>query len=82
MHLFEPALGWYESNGTLVWVRLQVLMATNMKVAVFWNVVQCSLVDIETSETSVSTYQTTRYKIPDANHFNCLVLVWFFSSLF
>jgi hypothetical protein len=43
-------------NGVM---KFQVLTATGMKMAVFWDVAPCILV-VSTSETSVSFYQTTR----------------------
>jgi hypothetical protein len=66
-------------------VTFQVLTATSMMMAVFWNVAPCSLVDIDrrfrgayrlnhqgdvvnSSETSVSIYQSVRRNIPqDSN---------------
>jgi phage tail sheath gpL-like len=46
-----------------------------MKIAVFWNVVPCSLVEVtnvlkaaSTSETLVNFYQTTRYNIPEDSY--------------
>jgi hypothetical protein len=54
-------------------------MATGMKMAAFWDIAPCSLVDIDrrfraialmmealsTSETSVNIYQTTRRNVPE-----------------
>jgi hypothetical protein len=62
----------------------QVLTATSMKMTVFWDVAQCSLVQIDrrfrggiieavsTSETSVNFYQTTRRNIAEDSHLQCL----------
>jgi hypothetical protein len=64
-------------------VRFQVLTATSMEMAVFWDVPPCSLVDIDrrssgayypddggrsTSETSVNIYQTTWNNITEDSH--------------
>jgi hypothetical protein len=52
-------------------VRFQVLTATSLKTAALWNIVQCSLVEVDlimeaarTSETSVY-FETTRHCIPE-----------------
>jgi hypothetical protein len=56
-------------------VSLDVLMATSLKMSVFWDVAQCSLVDtdqltfmrkaIRSSEMLVSIYQATCCNIPE-----------------
>jgi hypothetical protein len=57
-----------------------------MKMAVFWDVARCSVVDIasiialmmeavSSSETSVSVYQTTRRKIPEDSHLFLQILL-------
>jgi hypothetical protein len=48
-------------------VRLQVLTAASMKMAVFWDVAPCSLMTeaASASETSVNFYQTTWRNIPE-----------------
>jgi hypothetical protein len=61
-------------------VRFQVLTAASMKIAVFWVVAQCSLVEdtdvseaAGTSETSVNFYQSTRCNNPEDSHLQCQV---------
>jgi hypothetical protein len=58
-------------------VRFQFLIAKSLRIAVLQNVVQCSLAPlsflmmeaINTSETSVNIFQTTKLKIPEDNIF-------------
>jgi hypothetical protein len=58
-------------------VRCEVFTVTGVKMAVFWVVASCSLVDVYqqltmevagTSETSVNFYQSKRSNIPDDSH--------------
>jgi hypothetical protein len=62
-------------------VKLQVLAAASMEMAVFWDVAPCSLVEVyrrfrgvlmmeavSTSETSVNFNKTTRYNNPEDSH--------------
>jgi hypothetical protein len=49
-------------------VRFQVFMAISMKMAVFWDVAQSSMVimyAVSSSVTSVIIYQTTHHNIPE-----------------
>jgi hypothetical protein len=49
-------------------VKFQVI-AARMKMAVFWVVAPCSLVEAaNTSETSVNFYETTRRNNPEDSH--------------
>jgi hypothetical protein len=56
-------------------VRVQILTAASIKMAVFWEVAPCSLVEVylmmeaaSTSETSVNFYQATRRNIAEDSH--------------
>jgi hypothetical protein len=60
-------------------MKYQVLMAASMKMAVFWDVAPCSLVEtdrhfilvmdaVRTSGTLVNFYETTRRIIPEDSH--------------
>jgi hypothetical protein len=61
-------------------VRYEVLTATGMKKAIFWDVAPCSLVDtdrhfitlkmeaVSSSETSINIYQTAQCYIPQDGH--------------
>jgi hypothetical protein len=69
---------------SFVIVRFQVLTAASMKMAVFWVVAPCSLVEVYrrfeliaqmmeaawTSETPVNVYQTTQRNNPEDSHLN------------
>jgi hypothetical protein len=74
-------------------VRFQLLTATSMKMAVFWDVVTCSLIYINRrfrgalrpSETSVSNYQTAWRNAPQDSHLHrqhCCKLRWFIEMIF
>jgi hypothetical protein len=62
-------------------VTFQVLTAANMKITVFWDVAPCSLVEtdrpmmeaVNTSETSVNFYETTRRSIPEGCYFHTFI---------
>jgi hypothetical protein len=52
-------------------VGFEVLTATSTKIAVFWNVAPCSLVDIDQHFRGAkdNIYETTRCNIPEDRHF-------------
>jgi hypothetical protein len=49
-------------------VRFKVLTAISMKMAVFWDVALCSLVEAVSSKMSVNIYQNTQHNIPEDSH--------------
>jgi hypothetical protein len=60
----------------MVPVRFQVLMAVSMKKTAFWDMVPCSLVDVDhitvcTPKTAIYFYKTAWRHIPEGSHLPC-----------